>query len=147
MDEPMLRAWMQEPVPPAPDYAVRPGRWVGEPAWPQVDPPSSLCLTPAGLRSPGPPPVPGRRRGTLTHSSPLTVGLEAGAWCAYGNPADLPTDQRRDDALSLCFDAEPIERAARAPRAAGLQLTVSADRSRAFVFARLCDLAPTASRR
>ena len=28
MDEPMLRAWMQEPVEPRPFHAVRPGRWV-----------------------------------------------------------------------------------------------------------------------
>ena len=34
MDEPMLRAWMQEPVAPAPDYDERPGRWVAEAAWP-----------------------------------------------------------------------------------------------------------------
>ena len=30
MDEPMLRAWMQESVPPATTYAERPGRWVAE---------------------------------------------------------------------------------------------------------------------
>src|ERR1700756_3016974 len=34
MDEPMLRAWMQESVRPAPKYAERPGRWVAETAWP-----------------------------------------------------------------------------------------------------------------
>jgi predicted acyl esterase len=34
MDEPMLRAWMQESVPPATTYPARPGRWVAENAWP-----------------------------------------------------------------------------------------------------------------
>jgi putative CocE/NonD family hydrolase len=34
MDEPMLRAWMPEPVPPAASYAERPGRWVAEDEWP-----------------------------------------------------------------------------------------------------------------
>ncbi|HKK29968.1 MAG TPA: CocE/NonD family hydrolase, partial [Alphaproteobacteria bacterium] len=34
MKEPMLRAWMQESVPPTASYMHRPGRWVGEPAWP-----------------------------------------------------------------------------------------------------------------
>ena len=32
MDEPMLRAWMQEPVRPGRPHAERPGRWVAEPA-------------------------------------------------------------------------------------------------------------------
>ena len=30
MDEPVLRAWMQESVPPATTYAERPGRWIAE---------------------------------------------------------------------------------------------------------------------
>src|SRR5688572_22581540 len=34
MDEPMLRAWMQDSVAPAAFQAQRPGRWVAEPAWP-----------------------------------------------------------------------------------------------------------------
>src|SRR5207342_1876605 len=42
MDEPMLRVWMQESVPPATTYRERPGRWVAEPAWP---PPERTLLT------------------------------------------------------------------------------------------------------
>ena len=40
MDEPMLRIWMQDSVPPSTAYAERPGRWVGEASWPspQVSP-------------------------------------------------------------------------------------------------------------
>ena len=34
MREPMLRAFMQEEVPPTGDYPVCPGRWVAEPVWP-----------------------------------------------------------------------------------------------------------------
>ena len=34
MDEPLLRAWIQESLPPAEFYAERPGRWVSEPSWP-----------------------------------------------------------------------------------------------------------------
>ena len=37
MDEPVLRAWMQESVRPATTYAERPGRWVAETAWPPQD--------------------------------------------------------------------------------------------------------------
>ena len=37
MDEPVLRAWMQESVRPATTYAERPGRWIAEAAWPPRD--------------------------------------------------------------------------------------------------------------
>ena len=37
MDEPVLRAWMQDSVPPRPWYLERPGRWIAEPVWPPSD--------------------------------------------------------------------------------------------------------------
>ena len=37
MDEPVLRAWMQESVRPATTYAERPGRWIAETSWPPAD--------------------------------------------------------------------------------------------------------------
>jgi hypothetical protein len=79
------------------------------------------------------------------HSSGQTVGLDAGAWCAYGNPADLPPDQRRDDALSLCLDSAPTSRRAELFGAPELRLHVACDRPVAFAVARLCDVAPDGS--
>ena len=103
MDEPMLRAWMQDPVAPAPDYDERPGRWVAEAAWPGRDePPLAFVLDAEGLTAEP------TGDAALVHTSPQTVGLDAGAWCAYGNPADIPVDQRRDDARSLTFDSAPV---------------------------------------
>ena len=137
MSEPMLRAWMQEPAAPASDCDERPGRWIAETELPAA--PShtlNLHLSSTGLATRSP------RAQTIRHSSPLTVGLEAGAWCAYGNPADLPTDQRRDDALSLCFDTEPLTERIEIFGQPHLHLTVASDKPRAFVFARLTDVAP-----
>src|SRR5690606_24018937 len=34
MEEPALRVWMQDHVPPQACYTTRPGRWVGEDQWP-----------------------------------------------------------------------------------------------------------------
>ena len=34
MDEPQLRCWIEDPVPPRTYYKERPGRWVAEPSWP-----------------------------------------------------------------------------------------------------------------
>jgi putative CocE/NonD family hydrolase len=137
MDEQMLRAWMQDAVPPRTDYDERPGRWVAEPAWPPPNPQTlDLALDAAGLTATA------RGDKRLAHSSPLTVGLDAGAWCAYGNPADLPADQRRDDALSLSFDSAPLDDGIELLGQPELALAFTADKPRAFVVARLCDVAP-----
>ena len=137
MDEPMLRAWMQEPVAPAPDYDERPGRWVAEAGWPGRDePPLAFVLDAEGLTAEP------TGDAALVHTSPQTVGLDAGAWCAYGNPADIPVDQRRDDARSLTFDSAPVAERFEMLGQPIVTLRVSADRPRAFVAARLCDVAP-----
>jgi putative CocE/NonD family hydrolase len=138
-DEPMLRAWMQDAAPPLVDYEERPGRWVAEAAWPPQDAGArELALDKGGLTAASPSDAAHR----LSHCSPLTVGLDAGAWCAYGNPADLPADQRRDDALSLTFDSAPHDEPIELLGQPQLALTFAADKPRAFVVARLCDVAP-----
>jgi putative CocE/NonD family hydrolase len=140
MDEPMVRAWMQDAVPPRVDYDERPGRWVAEASWPrtgvEADAPIRLALDAAGLVA-----EPGDAT-PLSHSSAQTVGLDAGAWCAYGNPADLPDDQRRDDALSLSLDSAVIEEPFELLGQPRVNLRVAVDKPRALVVARLCDIAP-----
>jgi hypothetical protein len=103
---------------------------------------SPLTLHPSsdgGLRA-GPPPA-----AAVQHCIAQTVGVNGGAFCAYGNPADFATDQRRDDALSLCFETEPVERELELLGRPDVGLTVASDRPTAFVFARLCDVAPDGS--
>jgi predicted acyl esterase len=55
MQEPALRVWMQESVPPQTCYSERPGRWVGEDTWPSPRI-QDWRLHPAerGLRATGP---------------------------------------------------------------------------------------------
>ena len=73
-----------------------PGRWVAEAAWPRPRRAALAFVLDAEGLAPEP-----TGDAALVHTSPQTVGLDAGAWCAYGNPADIPVDQRRDDARSL----------------------------------------------
>jgi predicted acyl esterase len=130
---------MQDAVQPASGYDERPGRWVPEPSWP---PPEAhrdelaLALDPAGLL-----PTAGSRE-TLRHQSPQILGLSAGAWCAYGNPSDLPGDQRPDDAVSLTFDSAALNQRTELLGQPRLKLSVASNRPTAFVMARLCDVAP-----
>jgi uncharacterized protein len=141
-DEPRLRAWIQEPARAGRDDLDRPGRWVAEDGWPRAGAAAQelrldLEATPA-LAAPGATAAPGR----VSHSSPLSVGMDAGAWCAYGNPGDLPGDQRADDARSLSFDSEPLAERVELLGQPVVELTLTSDEPVAFVMARLCDVAP-----
>lgn len=141
MDEPALRAWMQEGVPPATCYRERPGRWVGEPSWPSPNiVMRRLALNAGGRLGAGPeePAEPAAMR----LCSPLTVGNAAGEVGRYGEDADWPTDQREDDGGSLVFVSEPLTEALEILGAPLVHLRFSSDRPLALVSARLNDVWP-----
>src|SRR4051812_34668896 len=145
MDEPMLRAWVQEPVAPAGYHAERPGRWVAEPAWPSprigtgawVLAPDGTLLEAAGAADVAEAP--------LAHRSPETTGQDAGAWCAEGGAGDWPVDQRAEDGRSLAFTSAPLEAPLEILGFPEVALDVAADRPRAVIAVRLCDVAPDGS--
>lgn len=126
--EPMLRVWMQDSVEPLPSYDVRPGRWVAEPEWPSPH---------IGVRA-WELPVDGSRELLGVQS----CGTEAGAWTAEGQSADLATDQRPDDAVSLTFDSEPLAEPLEILGFPEAKLSLSVDWPDALVVVRLCDLFP-----
>ncbi len=135
-DEPMVVAWLQEPVTPAANLEERPGRWVAEPAWPSpnVSPRSFVLgreLQPVGAAS---------ASGWLQVDSVQTVGLEGGAWCADARSADLPLDQRGEDARSLVLETAPLEQPLDLLGFATLRLRLRADRPTALVSARVCEV-------
>jgi uncharacterized protein len=137
MDGPLLRAWIQEPVTPAPWYAERPGRWVAEPAWPPADrPPLVLHPSPGGLVTQAP------EATTVEHRGIESAGLDCGAWCPYGGAVDYPTDQRREDAISLAFDGAPLAERLELLGDPVAVLELSCDRPLGLVAVRLCDVAP-----
>jgi hypothetical protein len=138
MDEPLLRAWMRESVPPRTSYREWPGRWVAEAAWPPpnaaradlyLDAPDALAESPAGE-------VALQFRGTPAH------GHAAGVWCPYGRPGDLPGDQRAEDGLSLCFTSPPLAERQEILGFPEVTLTLAVDRPLALVAVRLCDVRP-----
>lgn len=128
MDEPLLRAWISDTHRPATTYAELPGRWVGEKAWP------SPSVVPVSYGLQGAP---------VTVASPQHTGLDAGRFSPFGNDADLPPDQREEDAKSACFEfpvatAEPVEVLGRPSVTLRLRMDVPYGQ----VVARLCDVAP-----
>ncbi|GAB3213748.1 hypothetical protein SAMN02745673_04451 [Marinactinospora thermotolerans DSM 45154] len=139
MDGPMLRTWMQESVPPSTAYEDRPGRWVGEPAWPSPHIGEVRLPLERGALAP-----PGTEVGErdLTVQSPLSVGQFAGKWCSYNAPPDLPYDQREEDGGSLVFDGAVLTERLEIHGAPRLDLEFSVNRPVAMVAVRLSDVAP-----
>jgi len=140
MDEPMLRAWMQEYTPPAPHHRHWPGRWVAEPSWP---PPGAardrrLYLQASGRLDDRP--GDGEER---THRAEETAGLDAGSLTADGGFGDWPGDQRGEDGRSLSFTSPPLEEPAEILGNPRVRLSLTSDRPGASIVARLCDVAPT----
>ncbi|WP_129841906.1 CocE/NonD family hydrolase [Streptomyces sp. RFCAC02] len=139
MDGPMLRAWMQESVPPSTSYEERPGRWVGEPSWP------SPHVTEVGYPLLGHRiGAPGDTRGPAGDTSvrsPLSVGQFAGKWASYSAPPDLPYDQREEDGGSIVFDSDPLTERLEILGSPHVDLEVSVDRPVAMIAARLSDVA------
>ncbi len=140
MDEPMLRAWVQDSVEPKPYYDQRPGRWVAESAWPPPGQSAQTYWLNRGALDPTP-----SAEMQLEYRGSQLAGSDAGAWCPYGRPADLPPDQRMEDGLSLTFDSAPLEEAMEILGYPEVTLTLAADRPNALVVVRLCDVAPTGS--
>ncbi len=136
--EPMLVAYQQDPVAPTPRLADRPGRWIAEEAWPspRIEP-VALALGDGELGG-----EPADEGLVLRVGSVQTIGLDGGAWCADGKSDDLPLDQRAEEAHCLCFTSAPLEDDLPILGHAVLRLALAADRPRAQVTARLCEVAP-----
>ncbi len=105
MDEPMLRVWMQDSMPPTTSYSYRRGRWVAEDEWPSEKIKKQWYpIERTGLGMPGEIVT----EEAIPLQSPLTVGLFAGKWCSYSATPDLPHDQREEDGGALIFESEPL---------------------------------------
>jgi putative CocE/NonD family hydrolase len=138
MREPMLRAYVQDPVPPRGTRTYVPGRWVGERTYPSPD----ITACRFHLRAdhtladePG--------RPQLLHiRSPLSHGKTAGEWMATGCPGEHPTDQRLDDGGALVFDSGVLEREFSVLGPPHLHLRLASDAPVAQLAVRLCDVAP-----
>ncbi len=103
-DDPDYRAYLMDGVRPAAWYANRPGRWIaeGQGATGHLSE-TGFHLTTNGLT---------REEGycaAQTICTPAHCGADAGEYCAIWLGPEMPGDQRRDDALSVCFDSAPLE--------------------------------------
>lgn len=138
MDEPACTFYLQDAVPPKASYAERPGVWVQTAGWP--DPQiqwQTFSLSDSGLSA-------GAQALSASRSicSPLTTGLHQGEYCAIWFGPDGPTDQRRDDAHSLCFDSQPLSEPLALLGDVRLDLRLTSDQPCGQIVARLNAVAP-----
>lgn len=137
MDEPSLRIWMQESMPPLPQYDVWPGRWVAEDGWPSRNVRErTLYLSHGSLSGVQPEPY------VLSFSSPQSTGVRSGEWCGLGADGEMPRDQRPDDGGSLVFDSDPLDERIELMGAAVAELELAVNRPVAMIAVRLGDIAP-----
>ncbi|MFG3309148.1 CocE/NonD family hydrolase [Streptomyces wuyuanensis] len=129
MAEPLLRFWVTESHAPATAYQELPGRWDGEPVWP----PPGVTRVAYAFR--GPPRL---------VDSPQHTGLDAGGFTPFGEDADLPPDQRDEDAKSVSFEVAVTDRTEILGRPR-VTLRLRPDAPHGLVVARLCDVAPDGS--
>ncbi len=140
MDEPMLRAYVEEWRPPGAFAA--PGQFVGEAQWPSPRIQSrKFVLHRGGLG------------GAVVDSpdviiaSPCWTGHAVGEWMGTGVAGEGPGDQRGDDGFSRVFDSEPLSERMVILGAAEIEIEIASDKPVAQLCARLCDVAPDGSSR
>jgi uncharacterized protein len=137
-DDPDLRAYIQDALPPRASYPTRPGRWVQEENWPSPDIQDHRYFLnqDRGLSA---------TAGAVTSaviSSPLATGIAGGEYCMIWLGPEGPTDQRYDDAGSLCFETPALDGVVEILGAPVVALTISSDTPKAQLAVRLCDVAP-----
>ena len=137
MEEPMLRAFVEDWQAPAATRAASAGRFVGVPGPPDVPvTPRALGLAPGRLL--GGSSEPGR----LAFRSPPWTGTCGGDWMGTGVAGERPGDQRLDDGLSLCFDGDVLPEDMEILGNPVVELELSSDCPQAQLAVRLCDVAP-----
>ncbi len=132
-NDPPLRAYVMDGVPPRASYESRPGVWVA--TAPDAATPLRLRLAPGGRLEPAAD-APAADL-DVTVRSPLTCGLAGGEFCAIWLGPDMPGDQRPDDALSACFDGAPLSEDLTILGAPVLRLTLASDKPVAQIAVRL----------
>jgi putative CocE/NonD family hydrolase len=138
MNEPVLRAYLEDAIAPEGTRTYVPGRWVGEPSFPSPNI-GSHRLHLLADRKLGEHADEGEQ--VLTIRSPQSHGQAAGEWMGTGCPGEHPTDQRLDDGGALVFETAALDAEISVLGFPVLRLKIAADAPVAQISARLCDVA------
>lgn len=136
MEEPMLRAWITDPITPSQQADCWPGRWVTEESWPPED--SGAQIWYAG--------VDGKLDTVASRSDSFVVpsfqptGVDGGTWMSKGQVASFPPDQRAEDGRSVSLTSRPLTKRVEILGRPEMSLRLRCDQPLGLVSVRLCDV-------
>ncbi len=132
MNEPMLRAYVNERTPSEVWPADTPGHWVAEAQWPSPNVRKKIWhLNDGGLQE---------KQGAQSARSVVphqTLGTAKREWLPFNMKIDLPGEQSHDDSLALVFDSAPLDRDMEMLGLGEVRLRIAADRPVAKVVVRI----------
>jgi uncharacterized protein len=138
-DDPAMRIYIMDSLPPKEWHDERPGRWVGFKEWPaaEISNRKLIFSGDGGL-------------GEKNHVKPLNIivkspancGAASGEYCAIWLGPEMPGEQAGDDQLSACFDSSLIETPMEIVGAPLIKLKVRSSTTKAQLAVRLCDVQP-----
>ncbi|MDG5789887.1 CocE/NonD family hydrolase [Evansella sp. AB-P1] len=138
MEEPKLVTWIQDSELPQVTYEARPGKWVADNTWPaQSVTDTSFWLTEERLTKES---ITGEK---IEIPSVQQHGLYAGVFCPFGQPGDLPGDQRLENSKSVVFTSEAFEEPMELLGHPVFHAELSSDQEDALLAVRLSVKAPT----
>lgn len=138
MDEPMIRAWVQDAHAPEATHSPRKGNWVTEESWDMTSPGKKWYLTNSSLCQSPPKDTPER----ILVASPHTAGRTAPNWFQFGLGADGPTDQNGEAGLVWSVESEPLDAQIKLLGFPRLRCTLSCERPVGQIGVVLSSVAP-----
>lgn len=137
-DNPKIITWIQESEKPQVNYEERPGKWVVDHAWPSANVTEkqywlhdTKLVEAADVEE------------TITVSGVQEHGLYAGVYCPFGEPGDLPSDQRLENGKSVLFTTDAFQEPVDLLGEPTFDMAFTSDEENALIAVRLCDKAPT----
>ncbi|WP_312527912.1 CocE/NonD family hydrolase [Paracoccus sp. (in: a-proteobacteria)] len=137
-DLPQVRAYILDAIRPALRREHDAGRWIAKERWSEPE-----LLTLYGPQLTQAPQPSGAQSGkTVFLRSPLDSGTAAGEWFTLKPDAELPQDQRGDDAGALVMQTAPLSQPIDLLGRAKVTLRLSCEADWANIVARLVDIHP-----
>ena len=134
--DPDYTAYLMDGVRPQTSYERRDGHWIAENNWPQGLTYQTLHLQNDQILGSEPAQL------QTVINSPQTCGLSGGEYCSIWLGAEMPGDQRADDALSACFTSAVLEQDYDIVGAPELVLRLRVDKPAAQIAVRLNHIHP-----
>ncbi len=138
-EDPQMTTWIQESELPQVNYETRPGKWVADQTWPATTIENvSYWLSEGHLVENS-----NSEEKKAYIPSVQEHGYYAGVFCPFGEPGDLPSDQRLENGKAVVFRSAPLEKGIDLLGHPTFSMRFSSDQEEALVAVKLCDVAPT----